>query len=78
MGKKEKMISFIKENIALNRLDEKFTADTELFNSGIVDSFGLLELIMFIEEEFSIKIESYEIVESDSNTIRKIINLLEK
>lgn len=77
MGKGNILLNFIKENIALHEIDEKFTLDTELFNSGIVDSFGLLEILMFIEEEFSVKIESYQVVENDSNTIKKIIDLVE-
>ena len=42
--------------------------DTPLFSSGIVDSFGVLELIAFLEQQFGVEIDPalHEIGEFDS------------
>ena len=42
--------------------------DTPLFSSGIVDSFGVLELIAFLEQQFGIEIDParHDIEEFDS------------
>ena len=51
--------------------------DDPLFSSGIVDSFGVLELIAFLEDTFHIVIDPsrYELTEFD--TINKIAALVE-
>jgi acyl carrier protein len=51
--------------------------DTPLFTSGLIDSFGVLELIVELEEAFEIQIDtaSHEIREFD--TIEKIVQLID-
>ena len=52
------------------------TADTPLFSTGIIDSFGVLELIAFLEETFGVDIDPgrHELTEFD--TIDKIVALV--
>jgi acyl carrier protein len=42
--------------------------DTHLFSTGVVDSFGVLELISFLEQQFGVEIDParHEIDEFDS------------
>ena len=51
--------------------------DTSLFASGIVDSFGVLELIAFLEDTFGVTIDTsrHDLLEFDS--IAKIDGLLQ-
>jgi acyl carrier protein len=46
--------------------------DTKLFSTGIVDSFGVLELIAFLEDTFNIVIDTaqHDLLEFD--TLEKI------
>lgn len=54
--------------------DEQALADdTSLLDHGIVDSTGVLELMAFIEEKFSIKVDDAEIVPENLDTIRSIL-----
>jgi len=50
--------------------------DSPLFSSGIVDSFGVLELIAFLDETFGVDIDParHELAEFD--TIGKIVELV--
>gem|GEM_PF-1976632 len=78
MMKQEKLIDFIRKYICVNREIKDLDSNKEIFNSGIVDSFGLIELLSYIEEEFGILIENYEVIEKDANTINKIAFLIEE
>ena len=49
-------------------------SDTEsLFDSRVLDSFGLLEFITAVEEEFNMKIPEDDLVPSNFETISKIL-----
>jgi len=73
------------DQIILRFVSEQFKAsigrtpievDTPLFSTGIVDSFGVLELIAFLEETFGVEIDParHDILEFD--TIAKITALV--
>ena len=76
--KQEMLIGYIKKYICVNREVDDLDSNKEIFNSGIVDSFGLIELLSYIEEEFGVSIENYEIVDQGADTVEKIVNLIEE
>jgi acyl carrier protein len=55
-----------------------FDVDTPLFSSGIVDSFGVLELIAFLEGTFGVNIDPARHDLSEFDTIAKIEALVER
>ncbi len=62
-------------------VEKKFRAravgdETPLFSSGLVDSFGVLELIAFLEDEFKIDIDTNTHEIRDFDTIRKVASLV--
>jgi acyl carrier protein len=46
--------------------------DTSFLNEGIIDSTGILELIMFLEETFDVKIEDQELMPENLDSINNI------
>ncbi len=52
--------------------------ETPLYSSGIIDSQSLLDLIVYLEEEFELKIKPIEISLDHFDSISKIINYLKK
>ena len=50
------------------RLDK----DVSFQESGILDSIGYLELVMFIEEKFGIKISDRELIPKNFGTLQKV------
>lgn len=46
--------------------------DTPLLESGILDSLALLSLLVFIEEEFGILLEDFELIPENFNTVDTI------
>jgi acyl carrier protein len=73
------LFNFIMENyIAGRNTNKELTPEESLLESGIVDSTGILELVLFLEEQFSIKIEDEEITPENLDTINNMVAFLEK
>lgn len=49
-----------------------------LFENSIIDSFGLLELIGFIEKNFSVSISPSEATIENFDSVDKIVQMIEK
>ena len=57
--------------------DEQFKDDTSFFESGIVDSTGILELIGFLEETYAITIEDEELIPENFDCVKNISDFLD-
>ena len=73
---KDVIINFIMENFIAGRSEIDLKPDLSLLESGIIDSTGVLELVMFIEEKYSIKIEDEELIPENLDSIDNIIKFL--
>jgi acyl carrier protein len=54
----------------------KIEEDTMIFKEGILDSMGLMTLITFLEEEFSIATQDTDLVEENFESIKAITNFV--
>lgn len=52
--------------------------DTDLFKGGYVNSLFALEIVMFLEKEFKIKIKNKDITEKNFKTIQSMAEVVEK
>lgn len=52
--------------------------DKDLIDAGIIDSFGLLGLIGFLEDEFKLRIDASDIDPANFNTVNKIVAVVSK
>jgi acyl carrier protein len=52
--------------------------DTSFLEGAIVDSTGVLELVMFLEKTYNIKIEDDDLIPENLDTLRNIAVFLEK
>ena len=50
--------------------------DIDLFETGLLDSMGFIEMMVDIEEEFNIRIAPSELDREEINTPQKIINMV--
>lgn len=46
--------------------------DTPLLESGILDSLALLRLLVFLEDEFNVLVDDFELIPENFNTIDAI------
>lgn len=67
----ERVRTFITETFYLSDPAE-LTDDVSLIDSGIVDSTGMLEVILFIEGEFGLRVEDRETVPDNLESISRI------
>jgi acyl carrier protein len=69
----EKTKSFLAQFINVNVAD-----DEELFASGLVNSLFAMQLVLFIEKEFSIKVENEDLDYDNFRTLNAIVGFIEK
>jgi acyl carrier protein len=70
--------TFIEENF-LFRAELSGLADSDsLLENGVMDSTGILELVAFLETEFSIQMSDAEIVPDNLDSIAAIAAYLER
>jgi acyl carrier protein len=67
---------FILKKFPLARKQDLKNSDA-LLESGIVDSLGVLDLVNFIEEEFSINVEDEELTPENFQTIDRLTAFVE-
>ncbi len=68
---KNKIRTFIIDNYLFGD-DEGLEENTSFLDEGIVDSTGILELIEFISDEFSITVEDEELVPENLDSINNV------
>jgi acyl carrier protein len=72
----EKIRQFIADNF-LFREDRGSLDDREsLLEAGLIDSTGVLELVGYLETEFSIRMDDNEIVPSNLDSIHAIVSFV--
>jgi len=70
------LIGYIKGTI-LREPHFPLALDTPLIHSGLIDSLALLELAMFIEENFGVTLEDAELEPENFNSIQTMMRLID-
>jgi acyl carrier protein len=68
--------TFLQQRFRASIGSKPLDADTPLFSSGIVDSFGVLELIAFLDDTFGVDIDPARHDLAEFDTIAKITTLV--
>ncbi|MDW7646091.1 MAG: acyl carrier protein [Desulfuromonadales bacterium] len=72
---KDQIRKFIVENFLFGD-GQGLNEETSLLDSGIVDSTGILELIEFMGDYFSVTVEDEEMLPENLDSINNIFNYL--
>ncbi|MBI5353915.1 MAG: hypothetical protein HZB50_14835 [Chloroflexi bacterium] len=72
---KDKLLVFISNNFSTTAVT-KFSFSTPLISSGRIDSFGLIDLSLFIEDEFKVEIHDTELNAATFDNIDQLANLI--
>jgi acyl carrier protein len=67
--------SFITENFILD--GEHLEGDASLTGRGVLDSMGVLELIMFVEERYGVKVPDEDTVPENFDSVDRIVRYLD-
>jgi len=68
---KDAIRMFIVENFLFGKNGE-LEDNTSFLEEGVIDSTGILELVSFLEEEFSIVVEDEELVPENLDSINNV------
>ncbi len=73
---KSEVKSFILEEFLPGESSEALTDETELISHGVLDSLSTLQLVTFIEQQYSIDVAAHEVNADNLNTLPDIANLV--
>ena len=65
------LIQYLIENHDL--MEDEATADAKLFSTGLVDSFGLVDLIEFIEQQSGIEVDAADVTLDNFDSVERML-----
>lgn len=77
---KQEIISKLETYIASDLLknpDRQIAADEPLISGGMVDSFSLVDLALFVEENFGVRIDDTELNAETFDTLNQLAELID-
>ena len=75
---KEILRNYVIEHFEIEADDPDFSDEVHLFDYGFVDSLGATEIVMYLEDTFSIEITQKDIILYPMNTIEEIAEVVER
>ena len=72
---KDTLINYVISKSDLDDINE-IPLDKSLLSEGIIDSFGIIELVEFIESNWDIRIEDNEFTHETMGSINKMVKLI--
>lgn len=77
MSVEAKIRTYIAENLLFGDTAE-LKADESFLDKGIIDSTGILEIVVFLEEEFGVKVADHEMLPENLDSIGNIVRFVER
>jgi len=74
------IISEVEKYIATQILKQptrKIAADEPLISSGLIDSFSLMDLALFVEDTYDVRIEDTELNANTFDNLTQLVSLIE-
>jgi len=72
----EQLSTFIASEI-LKQPNRTIQPDEALISSGLIDSFSLMDLALFVEDTFGVRIEDTELNADTFDTLNALANLIQ-
>ena len=69
---------FIREQFDVGEKDARFSRNVHLFEEGYIDSIGVAELVVFLEEEFEVRLPEQALMSDEFSTIDGIVQIVER
>jgi len=78
MSTNEIIREFISHELLHNARETPLRDDDQLIDAGIIDSLGIMTLLVFLEERFSLQISGDELIPENFGSIDAISSLVER
>jgi|AraplaCL_Col_mCL_1032037.scaffolds.fasta_scaffold02013_4 acyl carrier protein len=69
---------YILENLLFSDDGSELPNDASLLDRGIIDSTGVLEVVMFLEEAFGIRVKASEMLPENFDSVNNIVRFVER
>ncbi len=70
---RQKLQQFISDTFIKGQANTKLIDSDSFFENDIIDSTGVLELVLFIEQTFNFRVEDEEIIPENLDSINKLV-----
>jgi len=70
-----RLATFVATEI-LKQQERQIGPDEPLISGGLIDSFHLVDLALFVEEEFGVRIEDFELNMETFDTLSQLVALI--
>lgn len=74
---RDRILAFILDNFLFTDDMSAVAVDDSLLEHGIVDSTGMLEIVMFIEEQFGLQVLDEEMIPENLDSVNNIAGFVE-
>ena len=74
---KRALSQYIVEEI-LKQPQKILQPDTAIISSGLIDSFSLVDLALYVEDQFGVHLDDTELNAGSFDTINELVTLIEK
>ncbi|NLG09361.1 MAG: acyl carrier protein [Deinococcales bacterium] len=69
---------FLDDNFILDGGAERLDREESLTQAGVLDSMGVLELIMFIEERFGVQVPDEDTLPENLDSVARVVAYVER
>ena len=78
MSTENKVREYMLENYLFTNDQNALANEDSFLDKGIIDSTGILEVIMFLEEEFGISVDDEEMVPENLDSVNNIVGFINR
>ena len=73
-----KVRGYILENLLFTSDGSQLANDASLLDRGIIDSTGVLEIVLFLESEFGVKVKDSEMLPENFDSVNNIVRFVQR
>jgi len=74
----EKIRKYIADNILYSNNGYPYPDDISFLENGIVDSMNVMEIVMYTEENFGIKVKDEDIVPANFDSVKNLAEFIRR
>ena len=78
MSIEKKVKEYILDNLLFTDDSNSLANEDSFLNKGIIDSTGIMEVIIFLEEEFGITVDVEEMIPENLDSINNIVSFVDR
>jgi len=78
MSNRQKIRDYILRNYLFSDDQAALDDDVSLMETGLIDSTGVLEIIMFLEDEFGVGVQDEEMIPENLDSVSRIVEFVDR